>query len=119
MARKDVVKETLLSLLNGAEPAISEDILSLGKMQIHCTESGYANISVSRPLDIPFIKEFFEGMDVYAEASQASVRIKKNANIFLYGEPNNTQRVAFGPVMDTSLLVLVFKYIRAILERNA
>lgn len=119
MARKDLVKETLLSLLEGAEPAISEDKLFLGKMQIHCTESGYANISVSRPLDIVFIKEFFEGMDVYAEASQASVRVKKNANIFLYAEPDNTQRVAFGPVMDHGLLILVFKYIRAVLERHA
>jgi hypothetical protein len=118
MARKDIVKQTLLSLLDGAEPAITEDALFLGKMKIHCTESGYANVSINRPLDINFIRQFFQGMDVYAEANQASVIVKKNQNVFLYAEPNDCQRIAFGPLMDYELLVLVFKYIRTIMTRN-
>ncbi|MFW9986157.1 MAG: hypothetical protein ACFFDJ_06320 [Candidatus Odinarchaeota archaeon] len=119
MARKDLVKQTLLSLLQEAEPAVADDALFLGKMKIHCTESGYANIQLSRPLDIEYVKQFFQGMDVYTEANQASVIVKKNANVFLYAEPNNTQRIAFGPVMDIELLVLVFKYIRTTMTRNA
>ena len=119
MARKDLVKQTLLSLLQEAEPAVADDALFLGKMKIHCTESGYANIQLSRPLDIEYVKQFFQGMDVYAEANQASVIVKKNANVFLYAEPNDTQRVAFGPVMDIELLVLVFKYVRTTMTRNA
>jgi hypothetical protein len=119
MARKDLVKQTLLSLLQEAEPSVSEDALFLGKMKIHCTESGYANIQISRPLDIQYIKQFFQGMDVYAEANQASVIVKKNANVFLYAEANDSQRIAFGPVLDYELLVLVFKYIRTIMTRNA
>ncbi|MFX1318835.1 MAG: hypothetical protein ACFE9D_04340 [Promethearchaeota archaeon] len=119
MTRKDLVKQTLLSLLQEAEPAVTDDALFLGKMKIHCTESGYANVQISRSLDIEYVKQFFQGMDVYAEANQASVIIKKNANVFLYSEPNDSQRIAFGPVMDYELLVLVFKYIRQIMTRNA
>jgi hypothetical protein len=119
MTRKDLVKQTLLSLLQEAEPAVTDDALFLGKMKIHCTESGYANVQISRPLDIEYVKQFFQGMDVYAEANQASIIIKKNANVFLYAEPNDIQRIAFGPVMDYELLVLVFKYIRQIMTRNA
>ena len=52
MTRKDLVKQTLLSLLQEAEPAVTDDALFLGKMKIHCTESGYANVQLSRPLDI-------------------------------------------------------------------
>ena len=119
MARKDLVKQTLLSLLQEAEPAVADDALFLGKMKIHCTESGYANVQLSRPLDVEYVKQFFQGMDVYAEANQASVIVKKNANVFLYAEPNDNQRIAFGPVMDIELLVLVFKYIRTTMTRNA
>ncbi|MFW9935069.1 MAG: hypothetical protein ACFFDU_06135 [Candidatus Thorarchaeota archaeon] len=119
MTRKDLVKQTLLSLLQEAEPAVTDDALFLGKMKIHCTESGYANVQISRPLDIGYIKQFFQGMDVYAEANQASVIVKKNSNVFLYSEPNDSQRIAFGPVMDYELLVLVFKYIRQVMTRNA
>ncbi len=119
MARKDLVKQTLLSLLQEAEPSVTDDALFLGKMKIHCTESGYANIQISRPLDIEFIKQFFQGMDVYAESNQASVIVKKNVNVFLYAEANDNQRIAFGPLLDYELLVLVFKYIRVVMTRNA
>ncbi|MFX1510414.1 MAG: hypothetical protein ACFFBR_08935 [Promethearchaeota archaeon] len=119
MTRKDLVKQTLLSLLQEAEPAVTDDALFLGKMKIHCTESGYANVQLSRPLDIEYIKQFFQGMDVYAESNQASVIVKKNSNVFLYAETNDNQRIAFGPVMDYELLVLVFKYIRQVMTRNA
>jgi hypothetical protein len=118
MARKDLVKQTLLSLLQEAEPAVADDALFLGKLKIHCTESGYANIQISKPLDIEYVKQFFQGMDVYAEANQASVIIKKSANVFLYAEPNDTQRIAFGPLMDYELLVLVFKYVRTVMQRS-
>ena len=118
MTRKDIVKQSLLSLLQEAEPAITDDALFLGKMKIHCTESGYANIVISRPLDIEYIKQYFQGKDVYAEANQASVIIKKNVNVFLYSEPNDAQRVAFGPVMDYEILVLVLRYIRETMTRN-
>jgi hypothetical protein len=118
MARKDLVKQTLMALLDEAQPAIGDDALFIGKLKIHCTESGYANISINKPLDIAYIKQFFQGMDVYAEANQASIIVKKNANVFVYAEPNNTQRIAFGPVMDYELLVLVFKYVRTIMTRN-
>lgn len=119
MARKDIVKQTLINLLEEAEPAVADDALFLGKLKIHCTESGYANIAIDRPLDIEYVKQFFQGMDIYAEANQASIIVKKNANVFLYAEPNDTQRIAFGPLLDYELLVLVFKYIRQVMTRGA
>jgi hypothetical protein len=101
-----------------SEPAVADDALFLGKMKINVTESGYANVQLGRPLDVEYVKQFFKGMDVYAEANQASVIVKKNANIFLYAEPNDTQLIAFGPVTDLELLVLVFKYIRTTMTRD-
>jgi len=119
MARKDRLKEALMSLLDEAQPLVEEDTLSLGKLKIHCTESGYANITIPRPLDIEFVKQHFEGMDIFAEGNQGSISVKKNANIFLYAEGPDSHRIAFGPVLDYELLLIVFKYIRSVLTRGA
>ncbi len=88
-------------------------------MKLEVSESGYGNVKLSRPFDIEYIRRFFQDMDVYTEANLASIIVKKNSNIFIYAEPNDSQRIAFGPVMDYELLVLVFKYIRQVMTRNA
>ena len=117
MTRKDLVKESLVRLLDGAQPVVeSGDTLSIGKLRIQATESGYANITLSRPLDPGFIRSFFKNFDVYTEDSQGSIIVKRNANIFLYAEPNGRHRISFGPVLDFELLLLVFRYIRTLFQ---
>ncbi|MFX1473901.1 MAG: hypothetical protein ACFFCO_00265 [Promethearchaeota archaeon] len=117
MTWKDLVKESLVKLLDGAQPVIERgDTLTIGKLRIQATESGYANITLNRPLDISFVRQFFKDFDVYTEDSQGSVIIKKNANIFLYAEPGGKHRISFGPVLDFELLLLVFRYIRTLFQ---
>jgi hypothetical protein len=106
-----------VKLLDGAQPIIERgDTLAIGKLRIQATESGYASISLNRPLDPAFIQRFFKNYDVYTEDTQGSIVVKRNANIFLYAEPDGRHRVSFGPVLDFELLLLVFRYIRTLFQ---
>ncbi len=117
MTRKDLVKQSLVKLLDGAKPLIeSGDTLTIGKLRIQATESGYATITLNRPLDPVFVRSFFKNFDVYTEDTQGSIVVKRNANIFLYTEPNGRHRISFGPVLDFELLLLVFRYIRTLFQ---
>lgn len=115
-------EKQLLSLLGiplqEGDIAIHEELLFLGKLNIQLTPAGYAVLTVNRPLDIMFVKQFFHTEDVYVEADQASIIVKQNANIFLYAEPHDIQRISFGPIMDYELLILVLKYVNEVMRRN-
>jgi hypothetical protein len=58
-------------------------------LRVRSTPDGYANILISRPFDTADVKRTFEGRDVCVAARSASTIIKKNANIFVYAEPDN------------------------------
>ena len=117
MTRKDLVKASLVKLLDGAQPIIERgDTLTIGKLRIQATESGYASITLNCPLDPAFVRSFFKNYDVFTEEAQGSIIVKRNANIFLYAEPNGRHRISFGPVLDFELLLLVFRYIRTLFQ---
>ena len=106
-------KEALLSILARAEPLIQGDTIFLGNLEIEVTASGYANITVEKPLDHDFFTKLFIRWDYYIEGNEASITVKQSENIFFYGD-DGVQDVAFGPEFDRDLLYTVFTYI----ERN-
>jgi hypothetical protein len=110
---KQTSKEALLSLLSRAEPLIQGDTIFLGNLEIEVTASGYANITLERPLDRQFFTQLFIRWDYYIEGNEASITVKPSENIFFYGD-DGVQDVAFGPEFDRDLLYTVFTYI----ERN-
>ncbi len=107
---KQTSKEALLSLLSRAEPLIQGDTIFLGNLEIEVTASGYANITVERPLDRNFFIQLFIRWDYYIEGNEASITVKPSENIFFYGD-DGVQDVAFGPEFDRDLLYTVFTYI--------
>jgi hypothetical protein len=109
-AAKQSCKEALLSLLAGVEPLISGDTIFLGDLEIEITASGYANITIERPLDIDFFTKLFVRWEFYVDGNEASITVKPSENIFFYGD-DGVQDVAFGPEFDRDLLYTVFLYI--------
>ena len=109
-AAKQSCKEALLSLLAGVEPLISGDTIYLGDLEIEVTASGYANITIQRPLDVDFFSKLFVHWDYYVDGNEASITVKPSENIYFYGD-EGAQDVAFGPEFDRDLLYTVFLYI--------
>ncbi|MFW9985676.1 MAG: hypothetical protein ACFFDJ_03835 [Candidatus Odinarchaeota archaeon] len=107
---KQTSKEALLSILARAEPLIDGDTIFLGNLEIEVTASGYANITLERPLERDFFIQLFIRWDYYIEGNEASITVKPSENIFFYGD-DGIQDVAFGPEFDRDLLYTVFTYI--------
>ena len=111
MTTKQACKEALLSLLAPVQPLIQGDTILLGNLEIEVTASGYANITIDRPLDLTFFKALFtRWKDYYIDGTEASITVKPSENIFFYGD-DGIQDVAFGPEFDRDLLITVFTYI--------
>ncbi|MFX1509599.1 MAG: hypothetical protein ACFFBR_04745 [Promethearchaeota archaeon] len=109
-AAKQSCKEALISLLAGVEPLIQGDTIFLENLEIEVTASGYANITLERPLDIEFFSKLFIRWDYYVDGSEASITVKPSENIYFYGD-DGIQDIAFGPEFDRDLLFTVFLYI--------
>ncbi|MFX1566116.1 MAG: hypothetical protein ACFFCH_09010 [Promethearchaeota archaeon] len=109
-AAKQSCKEALISLLAGVEPLIQGDTIFLGNLEIEVTASGYANITLERPLDIGFFSKLFVRWDYYVDGNEASITVKPSENIYFYGD-DGIQDIAFGPEFDRDLLFTVFLYI--------
>ena len=107
---KQSCKEALISLLAGVEPLIQGDTIFLGDLEIEITASGYANITLERPLDLEFFMKLFVRWEYYVDGNEASLTVKPSENIFFYGD-DGIQDVAFGPEFDRDLLYTVFLYI--------
>ncbi len=107
---KQACKEALISLLARVEPLVKGDTIYLGDLEIEITASGYANITIERPLDPAFFSKLFVRWDYYFEGNEASINVKPSGNIFFYGD-DGIQDVAFGPEFDRDLLYTVFSYI--------
>lgn len=109
-AAKQSCKEALISLLAGVEPLIQGDTIFLENLEIEVTASGYANITLERPLDIEFFSKLFIRWDYYVDGNEASITVKPSENIYFYGD-DGIQDIAFGPEFDRDLLFTVFLYI--------
>jgi hypothetical protein len=107
---KQSCKEALISLLAGVDPLIQGDTIFLENLEIEVTASGYANITLERPLDIEFFSKLFIRWDYYVDGNEASITVKPSENIYFYGD-DGIQDIAFGPEFDRDLLFTVFLYI--------
>ena len=111
MTIKQACKEALLSLLASVQPQIQGDTIFLGDLEIEVTASGYANITLERPLDPVFFEALFaRWKDYYIDGNEASITVKPSENIYFYGD-DGIQDIAFGPEFDRDLLYTVFLYI--------
>lgn len=111
MTSKQACKEALLSLLAPVQPLVHGDTIFLGNLEIEVTASGYANITIDRPLDLSFFEALFvRWRDYYIDGTEASITVKPSENIYFYGD-DGIQDVAFGPEFDRDLLITVFTYI--------
>lgn len=111
MTTKQACKEALLSLLAPVHPLVQGDTIFLGNLEIEVTASGYANITINRPLDLAFFEALFtRWKDYYIDGTEASITVKPSENIYFYGD-DGIQDVAFGPEFDRDLLITVFTYI--------
>lgn len=110
MSVKQACKETLLTLLACVEPLIQGDTIFIGNLEIEVTASGYANITIEKPLEYNFFTKLFTRWEYYIEGNEASITVKPSENIFFYGD-DGIQDVAFGPEFDRDLLYTVFTYI--------
>ena len=107
---KQSCKEALISLLAGVDPLIQGDTIFLGELEIEVTASGYANITLERPLNIEFFTKLFTRWDYYVDGTEASITVKPSEHIYFYGD-DGIQDIAFGPEFDRDLLYTVFLYV--------